>query len=483
MDMEQKNGEQELGNRENVKGKEDAMDEKDFFYQFLESINQTGDGEKVTIENVVFNFKNFNNINNTNGIVAGDDTKIEDIQFHTIKDGVDSKQECILLSENQFNDWLSKHYETYSMALLAAAAVFDAFPYTWVVRAAEILCRRFHFQKEEEEKTYGFTKTLGQFGAVLCSAELNTYAGKIPVEVVKLTKKEYQEIILKNIWRECPKLHDDIMQWLEDYIFQNQMSMSKRAAEIMGRLISWDYYYFLDHMVKRIPQENCLSTDVVIAQNILALSQERIYEKNVYNLLHVWSREKNIHYLLTALFICTEICDTKDILENIITAYVNRAMKEIYVQMPGVYMQHIKEFFAAGVRSFTFYRILIEQIYGHLNTAFPRIQRDVCKLFIGLFAADLRLAQFNNGEDAIFIKLCMTNHAISNQLCCIWQAIWQFRQFRQTFYDMISKYVRKSGPNNGTQLEAFIKQALGGICTDEIQNDICRKIHRRAGNE
>lgn len=458
---------------------------QDLVHQILESIDQSSEGEKVAVENVVFYFKNFNSshINNHGGIVAGDNSTIENIQFHAANEETEPNREDILSDERRFNDWLSNNYESYSMALLAAVAVFDALPYTWVIRATETLYQRFRPKKEEEERTYGLTETLGQFGAVLCQGELNTYAGKIPIKVVKLSKKEYQETILTYLWQECPKMHDDIMQWLEDYIFQDQMSMSKRAAEIMGRLISWDYYYFLDHMVKRIPQENCLSTDMIIAQNVLILSRESIYEKNVHHLLHCWSMENNIHYLLTALLVCTELRDGQEILLNTITTYVDRAIQEINGQMYGMYMRHIKAFYASGVRSFTFYRILIEQIDRHLTSYFRGSQKNVCRLFIGLFAADLKLTQFTDGEDAIFIKLCMTDQNVSDRLCRIWQSVWQFRQYRKTFYDMLAKYERKSCKDNGTRLETFIRRVFGDICTIDTQHDICRKIHRRAGYE
>ncbi len=448
----------------------------------LRSVLEIDNGDKVKIESVVFNFENFNNINNHGGIVAGNKAKIEDVRFHAPDRDIKLDEEIIFLDGSRFNGWLSENYASYSMALLVATAVFDSLPYTWVVRATETLYQKFG-QKEEDEKTYGLTGMMSQFGAVLCQGELNTYAGKFSVEIVSLIKEEYKETILKCIWRECPKLHDVIMQWLEDYIFDDQMTMSKRAAESMGRMLCWDYYYFLDKMVKRIQRENSLSTDMLIAQNILILSQEDVYEKNVNNLLYVWSKERNIHYLLTVLLVCTQVLDQKEILENVIHAYVDRVLQEIYTQTRGEYMRYIKEFYAVGVRSYTYYRLLIKQIYIRLCGEVFKKVKDICKFFIGLFAADLRFTQFKNGADAIFIKLCMTREEVSQQLCYIWQTVWQFRQYRQTFYDMMAKYIRKTSPNCGIRLETFIKKVFGNICDEDVQEDICKKIHRRAKDE
>ena len=101
--------------------------------------------------------------------------------------------------ENRRNKWLAENYETYSMALMIAVAVFDAMPYTWVMRAADALYESFENKRDKEEKRYGITEILSQFGAVICRGELNTYTGITPVDIVRLDKKTLRETILKYV--------------------------------------------------------------------------------------------------------------------------------------------------------------------------------------------------------------------------------------------------------------------------------------------
>lgn len=448
--------------------------EKDFFQEFFKDTQ--GKMEKENIRDIVFNYRVIHN----HGIMAGDDATIENIHFNTpekIK-----KEGMILNDEGRFNDWLSENYETYSMALLVATAVFDSLPYSWVVQATETLYQMFKKDKDKEEKTYALTEMLGQFGAAVCDGELNTYTGRVQVQVVQLVKKEYQDKILKLIWRECPQMHDNIMNWLEKFIYQKPISMSKRASEVMGQLICRDYYYFLNHMVRRLQQENNMSTDMLIAQNVVALYNSN-YEENVFKLLHTWSDKTNVHFLLTGLLVCAELRDKSEIIEDFISAYVHGAMYEIQNQISGEYMQNIYEFFSTGVRAFTFYRVLIKEIYKLIKGASSKKIKDICKLFLGLFAVDITLARVADGEDALFIKLCMTSHEVSYQLCYIWQTVWGCRQYRMTFYHLLAIYVEKTGKKSGPKLEKFIDKVFGEICTEEIRNDICSKIQRRVKHE
>lgn len=478
MNIEQeKSEEQDIENQETETQNDTKEEKKEMDKDFLDKIIES---DKDNKKDIVINYRIIHN----HGIMAGDDASIENVKFNNAEK-VDKKQKkkIILSDEKKFNEWLSENYETYSMALLIAAAVFDALPYEWIVQAAETLFQTFKPKKDLEEKIYGLTETLGWFGAVICKGELNTYTGTTQVEVVRLSKNEYQELILKYIWRECPKLHDNIMHWLEDYIFQRPLSMSKRAGDVIGQLVCWDYYYFLNNMTDRIQHENSMFTDMIIAQNVVALSKKDFYKKNVYHLLNAWSKKKNVHYLLSGLWVCAELTDKNDIMENNISCYIYRAMQEIHKQNLGEYMQNIDEFFMTGVRAFSFYRILVEKIYEQVNGASSKKAKDVCTLFLSLFAVDIKLAQIEDGEDALFIKLCMTKQAVSYQLCHIWQTVWRFRQYRQIFYTMMAMYVEKLGKNTGNRLEKFINRAFEDICTEEVRNDICSKIHRRVHNE
>ena len=62
---------------------------------------------------------------------------------------------------------MTENYEAYSLALMIATAVFDAMPYMWVVREAEVLYDSFENKNGKEEKRYGITEILSQLLTIL----------------------------------------------------------------------------------------------------------------------------------------------------------------------------------------------------------------------------------------------------------------------------------------------------------------------------
>ncbi|MDE7417945.1 MAG: hypothetical protein K2N44_16855 [Lachnospiraceae bacterium] len=424
---------------------------------------------------------------NNYGVMAGDDARFENI---TIRDQARKKgarkSGNIFADKEELNNWLDENYESYSMALMISAAVFETQPYIWVVQAADRLFQSFDHNKEEDVRAYGMTDLLSRFGAEICQGEMNTYTGITSVEVVHLTETEYREKILRFIWKECPQLHDKIILWLESYSMQKPVLMSRAAMEVVGLLVSWDYYFFLNNMVNKIQNEKRIATDMLIAQIVIALNRDETYQKNVYNLLQVWSKEHRIHYLLTGLFVCVGLKDKNDILENIIERYIQNMMKEICDKNLGEYSSFVYDFFAVGMRAFTFYRILVEKIYALVQEGVtPREKKDICRLFLYLFSTDISLARIEDKEEAIFIKLCMVQHDVSAKICLLWQMVWQCRDYRELFYLLLARYdvkINKAG-TGCCSVDRFIDKAFGAVCTKEMRNDISSKVHRRAGNE
>lgn len=437
-------------------------------------------GQQEETKNIFINYRIINN----HGVMTGDDAKIESISIHDTKEKKGKfSQKNIMSDEGEFSQWLIENYETYSMTIMIASAVFHGLPYTWVVQAADELYLA--FKQEKEDRRYGITEILSRFGAAICQGEMNTYTGKTQIEVVRFLKKEYQEKILKYTWRECPQLHDIIVLWLKKYSMQKPVSMSKRALDTMGQIAQLDYYYFQHNMIGMIQQDRKISTDMSIACIVMSLSASKEYQDNVHKLVKFWSKENNVHYLLTTLFVCVESNDKGDILENAIYHYLCKSISGIQEHTENEWLTNIYEFFAAGMRSFTFYRILIEKIYEFADQQIiPSKKIYVCNLFLILFAVDLDLAQFEKGEDAIFIKLCTTKNEVCDKICYLWRMVWQCRYYRQTFYDLMADYERKQHqfPNSGN-IERFVKKVFSTICTEEIQYDICCKIHRRVRNE
>lgn len=432
-------------------------------------------------KNIYIDYRTINNY----GVIAGDDANFENITLHESKAKKGkSGQKNILADEEQFCNWLLDNYGTYSLALLIASAVFERLPYAWMLCAADDLYSFFEKKNEEEERKYGITDILNAFCAKICQGEMNTHTGKIPIEVVRFAKEEYREKILKYIWKECPKLHDQIVLWLKKYNMKKPIPMSKRASQIMGQLAYWDYYYFQSSMIGMIQHDKKASTDMLIAQVIVSLNQHREYQENIHNLMQSWNTQGSAHYLLTNLFVCSSLNSKGDILENAIHRYVQEIMDGIERKRENEWRQNIYDFFASGIRAFTFYRILIEQLYElACNKTTPRQKRDVCYLFLSLFAVDVNLAQLEKGEDAILVRLCRTRNEVSEKTTYLWQLVWKCGYYRQALYDFLAVYdreLRKAGKDN---LEDFIEEVLGDVCTKETQRDICNKVRRRIKDE
>ena len=194
-----------------------------------------------------------------------------------------------------------------------------------------------------------------------------------------------------------------------------------------------------------------------------------------------------MHYILTALLVCAQQEDKKDILESMIDRYVCKSMEEIREGKEREYLTNLYDFFASGMRAFTFYRILVDKLYEQARDRMsPREKRDICELFLRLFAADISLARLEEGEDAILVKLCMVDHDISYKIRFLWQLLWQCRYYRQVFYRLMGQYDKRrdaKGSRTGYGLRKFIDRVLEDICTKAMRNDICEKIHRRAKSE
>ncbi len=452
--------------------------EKDFFTKMLENSGQDDDRKNIYIQYRIVN---------NHGIMASDNAQIEKIYAggqEEVREKEKATKRNIFSDESKRNKWLMENYEAYPMALMIAVAVFDTMPYMWVMRAAEDLYETFENKSDKEEKRYGITETLSQFGAVICKGELNTYTGITPIDIVKLEQKILQETILKYIWIECPQLQDVIMSWLEKRYMGKTISMSKRAGEIMGQLACWDYHYFLNHMVNQIRRKNSITTDMMIAQVVRVLDKRNDFQENIYKLLDNWSKERNIHYLLTGLLVCVGQKNKNDILETIISCYIDRTMEELRGEKYGEYLQCGSDFFAAGMRAFTFYRILIEKIYELASgNSSPRNIRDVSRLFWILFCIDTQFARYEEGEDAVFIRIAMQDDPTGARLRYLWQMVWRDRLNRENFYNLLAEYDKEASQMPNYSLEKFIQKAFWGICDEEGQIDICSKIRRRSGNE
>lgn len=423
-------------------------------------------------------------IYNNHGVITGDNANFENINLKDLAAFKrKKKKDSILKDKNTMQQWFSDNYESYDMALIIATAAFNTFPDTWVVQASERLYELFE-NHEEANRSYALEEILSQCEAEICKGEMNTYTGKVDINIICLAKAEYQVQILKYIWQQYPQLKDKLMMWLQDYNAQAPISMSKRALEIMSKLACWDYYYFLNKMTPQIANDKSILTDMMIGQILIILNQEENYRQNVYNLLHSWCKERRIHYLLTTLFVCSQLQDKNDILNDAITRYFQGTLEEMYSGNVLKYQINLYDFLGVGIRAYTFYRILIEQFYDRIFADTPvREKRNVYGLFLRLFAIDISQSSPDKGDDVILIKLCMANHVANDQICYIWQMVWQCNYYKKILYSLMVRYdVKVYNTNSPYTIESFINKTLKNIYTKEMRKDICNKIHRRAGN-
>lgn len=446
----------------------------------IETLSEYLNGESSK-NNVYISYRIVNN----HGVLAGDDAKFENISFK----GTSASREkyskaSVFKDKNALPRWLSDNYESYPMALMIATAVFDSLPYAWIIQAATRLFQTFDY-REKADCTYAMTEILSQFEAEICKGELNTYTGDVSIDIVHLLKTEYQEKILRYIWQQYPQMQDKIMNWLQSYNTERPFSMSKRALETMALLVDWDYYYFQNNMVSRIANDKNIFTDMMIGQILIYLNQKEEYKKNVFNLLKGWSKERQLHYLLTTLFVCAQLQDKDKILEDTIECYIQRTLEEMNKENAFQYQANLYDFLGVGIRSYTFYRLLIEQLYDRVNEDISSMEKHtVYGLFLKLFAIDISQSNPENGEDVILIKLCMSSHTVTEYLCFLWRMVWQCSYYRKLLYHLMVLYDAKVYKTSSVYcIEKFIHKVLKDIYTKEMRKDICNKIHRRAGNE
>ena len=176
----------------------------------------------------------------------------------------------------------------------------------------------------------------------------------------------------------------------------------------------------------------------MIGQIIIMLNCEKNYQYNIYNMLYGWRKEGRVHYLLTTLFVCSQLQDKNNILQDVIACYLQRTLDEMRDGKVSKYQLNLYDFLGVGIRAYTFYKILIEQLYDRIfaNTSI-RERRNVYGLFLRLFAIDISQSSPEKGDDVVLVKLCMVNHAAIDQICYIWQMVWQCNYYKKLLYNLM----------------------------------------------
>lgn len=98
-------------------------------------------------KNVYIQYRIYNN----HGVMAGNEAQFENIYFKdSMRPGSGHDSGSVFKEQGALVRWLSDNYGSYSMTLMIATAVFDSFPYTWIIRASERLFQMFEHHEEME---------------------------------------------------------------------------------------------------------------------------------------------------------------------------------------------------------------------------------------------------------------------------------------------------------------------------------------------
>lgn len=423
-------------------------------------------------------------IENNQGVASEKAVGFEEIYSRRASDreAGENEEEAIAGDKRALSAWLTENYESYSMSLLTAGAVFEELPYLWIVEAADRLFASFGDRELEKEKETDREQKIRRFGARIIQGEMDTCMGMVSITVLEWKDKSWPERILRCLWMEFPGIRDKVTRWLEACILEERLSISKRAAAALGRFAYWDHSYFFHNMAPAMMSKDSISDDMKTARILLSWNRYEGGPEELDKILSGWSNRKNVHYLLTVLLVCAELEDRTETMENAAKQFIQEALKEIRDQRQGEYLNHIFDFFAAGVRHAAYYKAMIKAMYCE---SVPKPSTETADALSGLllclFAADIFLARWKDGEEAMLIKLCFANRETSEQLCFLWRLVWSCEDRREDFCRLLGTYVSLAGKQScERKLRSFVKIAAGENSTSEVCEDIVTNICKQS---
>lgn len=403
-------------------------------------------------------------------------------QFHDISFGGQQDHPTKTTGDDPVKDseklqcWIIKNCSNVGFSYLIACAVFHSMPYIWVSEVAEEL--NLVLSPNEKIKEIFAQKRIEEFGAEIYRDTIVTNMGKSELDFVRFKRADYPELILKCVWNGFPQFRESIVNWLKNCILYKRNSMFQRANIVIGLLAQEDYYYFAHKITKQFAAEKNSNMDIALAQIILEIGENEDFKRNVEILLNNWCMQREAHRLLTVILSCLGRADKISCLKKAIDIFLEQILNCFNKDIENEFSENIVEFFAAGMRSFTFYRMLLDKVYEFSKES--KLREEVCNIFLILFLSDRLLACFEEEcfEEAIFIKLAYTNSNIRPKLCKLWQMVWRTSQFRPVFYAELGKYFVQLDPSMREQkIHQFVHAVFSEICTEEYTSDIVRKIN------
>lgn len=450
-----------------------SFDDKQITAKIKEQIEKNN--QNITFLNI------FRQEYTNNGIITGDNAYFKGVTFEEKNSSKSKKSEKGLADKpEQLEKWITDHYGQFDISFLIACAVFSDFPYSWINDASEKL---YLYLCEEERSSVGKTaraQNVRVFGAEICQGILDTYAGQIQVDCIRFKRNEQVNNILKVIWNEFPRMREDIVSWLQQFMLKDRQKMSERARDILSYFASLDYHYFFHSMIKQINKADNIYSDLNLVQIIVSLYQQQQNTNNLDNMLKSWSKSQNIHHLLSTIYISVILEDKREYIHQALHTYLAELYKAVQKRRNNEFVREKINFFAAGMRKVLFYRLLIEELYemSQQNTTIQE-SNDMCILFFELLCADIMLSHFDKEieEEAVFVKLVSIKSSFRMKLCFIWSMVWKRREYRAILYDVLGQYFSfMPSWTREEKIRCFVNAAFMEEYTTKSCEDFVRRI-------
>lgn len=449
--------------------KENRKHPFDDFSEFMKDINSENSNKNIFIQY---------RIENNHGVVAGRDVGMGDVYAEGIGRRSEEGRDKYAIVQNleRLGVWLSDNFGSFDMAFLIACAVFENMPYIWINEAAEKLYFQHGIDKEKKERA--LNQRLKEFGAELFDGSINTYTGKTKVDFICFKKKEYAKNVLRCVWKEFSIIRKDLVQWLQYFILGGKLQMSRRATEMIGFLAGLDYYFFANQLITQIIQANSIYNDMLLARTAIYLKEHEEFQEHIDNMVDYWSKSHNTHYLITVILVCIEWKEKEEELKRAVDRYVEDAFE---CCKKGKKKEEFFDFFAAGMRDFTFYRMLIDKLYAvYQDVEGRRGKKEFYVLFLSFVVIDIGLLDKDSGEEAILMRLSYVKNSVREKLAFLWQMLFQSNDYRSHAYSILGEYYFLFSEEKADGLlKKFLNGVFGMRKSLSSQNEILFKIKER----
>ncbi|MCH5265494.1 MAG: hypothetical protein J1F02_06315 [Lachnospiraceae bacterium] len=421
---------------------------------------------------------------NNSGVMVKDNASVQEINFSQVLNKNSKESECTVVENSEhLRQWILHNYYTMGVPYLISCAVFYNMPYMWICEAAKALSLLLYSTENNVEKRIFSQQDIKEFGAEIYRADINTGSGKSKMDFVRFLKSSYPDIIMKCIWNQFPEMREVITNWLKRCMLFNKKIMFRRVNDVLSMLAQEDYYYFVNYIVQQLYDEKDIHADMGLTRIILSLYEAENHKENSKKLVNQWSERKEVHHLLTVMLICNERVEQKTNLNKAIHNYLDGLFRSILRNRENDFSRRMYDFFAIGMRNFTFYRIIIEEIYEFAKL--QKTQKEAVKLFLLLFSCDVTLAKITK-EEAIFVKLVYSNSVIRTKLCELWRMAWNKHAFREIFYLELGRCFVNRGDDRECEIERFIASAffeLESEYKEDLEIKIVQQCRRLDKNE